>query len=69
MTNSLITAINTLGNTFATGIGVEVPFRLVFTVTNGANAGVIQLQFATVTSNVARIYAGTNMRWTRTKGL
>ena len=69
MTNSLLTAINSLGSTFATGTGVEVPFRMVFTVTNGANAGVIQLQFATVTSNVARIYAGTNMRWTRTKGL
>lgn len=69
MTNSLITAINTLGNTFATGIGVEVPFRLVFTVTNGANAGVIELQFATVTSNTATIFAGTNMRWQRTKGL
>jgi len=69
MTNSLITAINTLGNTFATGIGVEVPFRLVFTVTNGANAGTIELQFATVTSNTATIFAGTNMRWQRTKGL
>jgi hypothetical protein len=69
MTNSLITAINTLGNTFATGIGVEVPFRQVFTVTNGANAGTIELQFATVTSNVATIFAGTNMRWQRTKGL
>jgi hypothetical protein len=69
MQNSLLTAINTLGSTFATGTGVEVPFRQVFTVTNGANAGVIELQFATVTSNVATIFAGTNMRWQRTKGL
>ena len=69
MTNSLLTAINTLGSTFATGIGVEVPFRMVFTVTNGANAGVIELQFATVTSNTATIFAGTNMRWQKTKGL
>jgi hypothetical protein len=69
MTNSLITAINTLGSTFATGIGVEVPFRMVFTVTNGANAGVVELQFATVTSDTATIYAGTNMRWQKTKGL
>jgi hypothetical protein len=69
MTNSLLNAINTLGSTFATGIGVEVPFRMVFTVTNGANAGVIELQFATVTSNTATIFAGTNIRWQRTKGL
>jgi len=69
MQNSLITAINTLGNTFATGIGVQVPFRMVFTIINGANAGVIELQFATVTSNTATIFAGTNMRWQRTKGL
>jgi hypothetical protein len=69
MTNSLLNNINSLGTTFATGIGVEVPFRMVFTVTNGANAGVIELQFATVTSNTATIFAGTNMRWQRTKGL
>lgn len=59
--NGLITAINTLGGTFATGIGVEVPFRMEFVVSNGANAGVIELQLATVTSNTATVYAYTRM--------
>jgi hypothetical protein len=60
---SLLTAINTLGNTFATGIGVRVTFRQTFTVVNGANAGNITLQGATVTSNVATIFAGTRMTY------
>jgi hypothetical protein len=58
---SLISAINTLGTTFATGIGVQVAFRMTFTVVNGANAGNITLSGATVTSNVATIYAGTRI--------
>ena len=64
-TPSLITAINTLGATFATGIGIQVTFRLAFRVTNGSTAGNITLQCATVTSNVATIYAGTRMTYTK----
>lgn len=62
---SLISAINTLGTTFATGIGVEVTFRMTFRVVNGVNAGSITLQGATVTSNTATIYAGTRMTYTK----
>ena len=69
MTNSIVSSINTLGTTFSTGIGVEVPFRLEGTITNGSTAGSITLQFATVTSNVATIYAGTVMQLTKSKGL
>lgn len=69
MANTLITAVNTLGATFSAGAGVEVPFRVEGVVTNGANAGVIELQVATVTSNAATVYAGTSMTWQRTKGL
>jgi hypothetical protein len=60
---SLITAINTLGTTFATGIGVEVGFVLEFVVTNSSTAGNITLQAATVTSNQLTIYAGTTMQY------
>jgi hypothetical protein len=60
---SLITAINTLGTTFATGIGIEVPFVLEFVVTNSSTAGSITLQAATVTSNTLTIYAGTCMQY------
>lgn len=64
LTNSLITAINTLGSTFATGTGVEVVFRIEATVNNGSTAGLVTLDAATVTSNVATIYAqGTSMQW------
>jgi hypothetical protein len=69
MTNSIISSINTLGATFATGIGVEVPFRIEGTITNGSTAGSITLQFASVTSNVATIYAGSVMQLTKAKGL
>lgn len=60
---SLITAINTLGTAFATGIGIEVPFVLEFIVTNSSTAGNITLQAATVTSNTLTIYAGTSMQY------
>ena len=63
MTNSFITAINTLGSTFATGAGVEVPFRIEATITTSSTAGNILLRFATVTSNTATIYAGSRMVW------
>lgn len=60
---SLISAINTLGTTFATGIGVQVGFVLEFVVTNSSTAGNITLQAATVTSNTLTIYAGTSMQY------
>ena len=63
MINSFITAINTLGSTFATGVGVEVPFRIEATLTTSSTAGNILLRFATVTSNTATIYAGSRMVW------
>ena len=66
----LYSSVNTLcTNVFATGAGVEVPFRLEGVITNGANAGSITLQFATVTSNTATIYAGTVMQLIKSKGL
>lgn len=68
--NQILSAVNTLSTgAFATGAGVEVPFRLEGVITNGANAGSITLQFATVTSNTATIYAGTVMQLIRIKGL
>jgi len=66
---SLISAINTLGTTFATGTGVQVTFRETFLVQNSTTAGTITLQAATVTSNVATIYAGTRMFYTKATGL
>lgn len=64
MTNSIITAGNTLGSTFATGAGVEVPFRIEATITTGGTSGNFVFRFATVTSNTATIYAGTRLTWT-----
>ena len=63
--NSFITAINTLGSTFATGVGVEVPFRVEGILVTGSTAGNIVLQGATVTSNTATIYANTLMTLTK----
>lgn len=60
---SLITAINTLGTTFATGINIRVGFVLEFVVRNSSTAGDITLQCATVTSNTATIFANTMMSW------
>ena len=65
----LLSAVNTLCTSpFANGAGVEVPFRLEGVITNGANAGSITLQFATVTSNAATIYSGTVMQLIKSKG-
>lgn len=69
LTNELITAINTLSSQFATGIGVEVPFRIEAVVQNSTTAGVIELQLATNTSNTATIYATTKLNYTKTSGL
>jgi len=60
---SLITAINTLGTVLATGIGIQVPFTLHFRVVNSSTAGSLTIQAATVTSNVATVYAGTKMTY------
>lgn len=63
-------AINTLNTTaFATGIGIQVPFQVFIHVVNSTTAGNITLQAATVTSNVATIFAGTRMTWTRSQNL
>jgi hypothetical protein len=62
---SLITTISTLGTVLATGTNIEVCFALHFRVVNGANAGSIVISFATVTSNVATVYAGTKMIYNR----
>lgn len=66
---SFITAINTLGNTFATSTGTQVAFKMTFVVVNSSTAGNITLQAATVTSNTATIYAGTRMSWVKATGL
>lgn len=58
---SLISAINTLGTTLSTGIGVQVAFKLVCRVVNSTNAGSIKIQVASVTANTATIFAGTYM--------
>lgn len=68
-TPSLITAINTLGSTFATGNGVRVTFRMTFLVKNSSTAGNITLQAATVSSNTATIFAGTRMTWIKASSL
>jgi hypothetical protein len=68
-TPSLLTAINTLGSTFATGAGIQVTFRMTFQVTNSTTAGNITLQAATVSSNTATIYAGTRMNWIKASAL
>lgn len=60
---SLITAINTLLATVATGTGIRVCGELHFRVINSSTAGSITIQVATVTSNVATIYAGSKMSW------
>ena len=62
---SLITAINTLGTALATGTNIEVAFALHFRVVNGATPGSITLQAATVTSNVATVFAGAKMIYNR----
>jgi hypothetical protein len=67
--NSFITSVNSLGSTFATGIGIEVPFRIEGILVTGSSAGNIVLQAATVTSNTATIYANTLMTVTKSYGL
>ena len=66
---SLITTINTLGTAFATGIGVTVGFSMTLTIVNSGTAGNVTLQAATVTSNVATIFSGSSMVWTKAIGL
>lgn len=67
---SLITANNTLGNTFATGNGVRVTFRMSFLVST-TTAGFIVLQAAESnnTTGTSTIYAGTRMTWSKATGL
>lgn len=63
--NSFITSVNSLGATFAIGVGVEVPFRVEGILVTSSTAGSITLQGATVTSNTATIYANTLMTLTK----
>lgn len=67
---SLLSAGNTLGNTFCTGNGVRVTFRMTFVVT-AATAGNITLQVAenSNTSGTATIYAGARMSWAKSRAL
>lgn len=66
---SVISATNTLGNTFATSASARVPFRLTFYVTSGSTAGFITLMAATVSSNTATIFAGARMSWAKATAL
>ena len=66
---SVISAINSLGGTINTVTGVEMPFRIEGVITNGANAGAVTLQVATVTSGAVTIYAGTILSVGKVKGL
>lgn len=67
---SLLTAINTLGTTFATGNGVRVTFRMSFMVST-TTAGFIVLQAAesSNTTGTSSIAAGTRMSWSKATGL
>jgi hypothetical protein len=67
---SLISASNTLGNTFSTGNGVRVTFRMTFLVST-TDAGTIVLQAAenSNTSGTSTLYAGTRMVWSKATGL
>lgn len=66
---SLISSINTLGTTLATGIGVPVAFRLNFVIINSSTPGNVTFQAATVTSNTMTINAGASMVWQKATGL
>lgn len=61
LTASEITAINSASSAFATGIGVKVPSRMWFKIASGSTAGTVAIQFATVTSNTATVYAGSSL--------
>jgi hypothetical protein len=63
--NSLISAINSLLTTVATGIGIKVTGELHFRVVNSSTAGSITIQMATVTGNVATMYAGSYINFYR----
>lgn len=56
-----INAINTLGATYATGIAIPVSLSMIFRITNGPTPGNCVIQFATVTSNPATIFAGSSL--------
>lgn len=61
----ILNAINTLGTALSTAIALVVPFIIQITVVNSTTPGSITLQVATVTSNIATIYNGTKMTYSK----
>ena len=66
MHTSIIEQSETLGKSIATHNDRKVPFRVVFTVLNDANAGYVELQFAT-NDGTAIILEYASMKWTKAK--
>lgn len=69
MINQALNAVNTLSGSFSSGSNIETAFRFEGSITNGANAGSITLQFAAGTTGTATIFSGTIMQLNKTKGL
>lgn len=61
VTIDTITAFSTLGVAFNTVAG-DGGIGMIGIISNGANSGVVQLQFAKVTSQTAKVYAGSWMQ-------
>lgn len=54
-----ITALNALGGTAFNAVAADGYYQIQYgIINNGANAGTVQLQFVKVTSQTAKIYAG-----------
>ena len=65
-----ILSANTLtSNAISTATGVQVPFRMTFTVTSSTTTGNVIIQAASVSSGTTTIYAGTRMTWTKVTSL
>lgn len=59
----VVNAINTLGTALGTAIALVIPFTIEISLVNSTTAGNITLQLATVTSNIATVYAGSKMTY------
>lgn len=66
MHTSIIEASETLGKSIATHNDRNVPFRVVVTIINDANAGYVELQFAS-NNGTAKILPFASMKWTKAK--
>ena len=66
MHTSIIEASETLGKSIATHDDRNVPFRVVVTIKNDANAGYVELQFAS-NNGTAKILPFASMKWTKAK--